>query len=105
MAAGLQCGRHVCRDAGRASRCVRDRKSSVGAKDWMVVYAAGDVREALKARPTLDRDATRALVARLHPRHQITELEDGSLLEHANPPDGHVYAACLPGVTLLCTGE
>jgi hypothetical protein len=77
----------------------------MGAKTCMLVYRSGDVSEALRASPTLDRDAARALVARLHPRHQITELEDGTLLENANPPDGQVYAGCFPGVTVLCTGE
>jgi hypothetical protein len=77
----------------------------VGAKTWMLVYAAGDVAGALRARPTLDRDATRALMARLHPQHQITEVGDGTLLEDVNPPDGRVYAGCFPGVTILCTGE
>jgi hypothetical protein len=77
----------------------------VGAKTWILVYAEGDVREVLRGRPTLDRDATRALVGRLHPHHQITEIEDSTLLEGANPPDGQVHAGCFPGVTVLCTGE
>jgi hypothetical protein len=69
------------------------------------VYAERDVRKALSGRPALDRDATRALIARLHPRHEIEEIADGTLLEQANPPDGKVYAGCFPGVTVLCTGE
>jgi hypothetical protein len=77
----------------------------MGAKTWMLVYAEGDVSQALRARPTLDREATRVLVARLHPRHQLSPLEDGTLLEQANPPDRQIYAGCFPGVTLLCTGE
>jgi hypothetical protein len=77
----------------------------MGAKTWMLVYGAGDVGQALRDSPTLDRDATRALVARLHPRHQITELEDGTLLENANPAEGRVYAGCFTGVTVVCTEE
>src|SRR5262245_57819886 len=77
----------------------------MGAKTWMLVYGAGSVSDALKASPTLDREATRALVARLHPRHQLTDIEDGTLLESASPPDGRVYAGCFPGVTVLCTNE
>jgi Family of unknown function (DUF6928) len=78
----------------------------MGAKTWMLVYAAGDVSKALRAAPALDRDATRALVARLHPRHRLTELADGTLLENANPDDGQVYAGCFGGgLTVLCTSE
>jgi hypothetical protein len=77
----------------------------MGAKTSMLLFGTGDVSDALRARPTLDRDATRALVARLHPHHRITEVEDGTLLEDVNPPDGRVYAGCFPGVTVLCTGE
>lgn len=77
----------------------------MGAKTWMLVYAAGDVSEVLRARPELDRAATRALVTRLHPRHQLVDLKDGTLLEDVNPPEGKVYAGCFPGVTILCSDE
>jgi hypothetical protein len=71
----------------------------------MLMYAAGDVRAALKAAPALDRAATRAFVARLHPRHELTDLDDGTLFEDVNPPKGRVYAACFDGLTVLCTSE
>jgi hypothetical protein len=77
----------------------------MGAKTAMLVYATGDATAALRAGPRLDRDATRAFVARLYPRHQVTELEDGTLLEDVNPPEGRVYAACFDGLTWLCTSE
>lgn len=64
----------------------------MGAKTWMLVYGKGNVSDALRAKPTLDREATRTLVTRLHPRHEVTALEDGTLLEDANPPEGRVYA-------------
>src|SRR5688572_32818031 len=77
----------------------------MGAKTAMLVYATGEVTETLRAGPKLDRDATRALVTHLYPRHEVTELKDGTLLDDVNPPDGQVYAACFTGVTVLCTRE
>src|SRR5262249_43550851 len=77
----------------------------MGAKTWMLVYGTGNVADALRARPTLDREATRALVTRLHPRHEVAELEGATLLEGMNPPNGRVHAGCLTGVTVVCTRE
>ncbi len=77
----------------------------MGTKAWMLVYGAGDVSTALRGSLTLDRDATRALVARLHPGRRLTELKDGSLIDDMNPPEGRVYAGCFGDVTLLCTSE
>jgi hypothetical protein len=77
----------------------------MGAKDWMLLYAQGEVASVLRSAPSLDRDATRALIARLYPVHRITEIDDGNLAEDANPPAGHVYAACVPGLTVVCTDE
>jgi hypothetical protein len=75
----------------------------MGAKDWMLLYAEDQVRPVLRSAPRLDREATRALVARLYPAHRIEEIDDGTLLDDANPPDRHVYAACLPGLSVVCT--
>jgi hypothetical protein len=74
----------------------------MGAKDYMLFYADGDVRSVLESGPAIDRAATRALVERLNPGHPITDLEASTLLE-GNPPTGDVYAACFPGLTVLCT--
>jgi hypothetical protein len=79
--------------------------TAVGFKDWMLFYVEGDAREALLARPALDRVATRDLVVRLHPTHRITEIDDGTLSEECNPPDNLVYAGCYSGLCILCTGE
>ena len=57
----------------------------VGAKDWMPMYAEREMRPVLQSAPVLDRDATWALVRRLYPGHQVTEIADGSLLEQASP--------------------
>jgi hypothetical protein len=77
----------------------------VGARVWMLCYAEGEVRPVLQAAPPIDRAATRALIARLYPGRHVTELADGPFYERACPPDHHVYAACFPGLTLLCTAE
>jgi hypothetical protein len=77
----------------------------MGAKDWMVLYAQGEIRPILQSTPEIDRDATRALMGRLYPGRRLTEIADGTLFEHANPPDYHVYAGCFPGLTVVCTGD
>jgi len=76
----------------------------MGNKNWLLMYAEGEIRPVLRAAPPPDRDATAALVARLHPGHDLTPLPDGSLFR-ANPPGSHVYAGCFPGLTIVCTGE
>jgi hypothetical protein len=76
----------------------------MGAKDWMVFYADGEVRPILQAAPPLDRAATRALVDRLYPSHDVVEIADASL-DMSNPPNGTVYAGCFPGLTIICTRD
>ena len=77
----------------------------MGAKDWMIMYAEGDVAGVLRNPPALDRDATRALVERLHPGARLTPIADGSLESTPNPPDGEVYAAVCAGLTVITSGE
>jgi len=77
----------------------------VGAKDWMLLHAEGAIRPILQAGPELDRGATGAFVARLYRGRHLVQIEDGTLLENANPPDHHVYAGCFPGLTVLCTAD
>ncbi|MEU7870806.1 hypothetical protein [Dactylosporangium sp. NPDC049140] len=77
----------------------------MGAKDWMLFYAEGDVRPVLQAAPPLDRAATRSFVERLYPGHRLTEVEDGTLARNTNPADGYVYAGCFPGLSIVCTGD
>lgn len=74
----------------------------MGANDYMLFYADGDVRSVLESGPAIDRAATRALVERLHPGRPITEFGAGTLSE-GNPPEGEVYAACFPGLSVVCT--
>lgn len=77
----------------------------MGAKTSMLVYAAEDVAQVMRASPALDRTAARALVSRLHPGRPLVVLADGTLLDSANPPDGRVYAGCFAGVAVVCSGE
>jgi len=77
----------------------------MGAKDWMLLYAGGEIRPILRSAPAIDRDATQALVRRLYPAHRMAETADGTLLEQANPPDGQIYAGCFPGLAVVCTRD
>jgi hypothetical protein len=77
----------------------------MGAKDWMLMYADGDVRRILRRAPAIDREATRALVERLYPAHSVAAIGDGNLSENASPGEAEVYAGCLPGLTVLCTDD
>lgn len=77
----------------------------MGAKDWMLLYAEGEVRPILRSAPALDREATGALVRRLYPAHQVTGIADGTLFEQANPDDDRIYAGCFPGLTVMCTSD
>ncbi|HUQ60552.1 DUF6928 family protein [Lentzea sp.] len=76
----------------------------MGAKDWMLFYASDDVSTILRSSPKIDREATAALVGRLYPSHDIRPIADGSL-DHGNPPEGEVYAAVLPGLSIVCTWD
>src|SRR5690348_577394 len=45
------------------------------------------------------------MVARLYPGRRLVEIDDGTLSANPNPPDGHVYASCLPQLSVICSGE
>jgi hypothetical protein len=45
----------------------------MGAKDWMLSYADGEIRPILQSVPTIDRGATQALVRQLYPARGIIE--------------------------------
>ena len=52
-----------------------------------------------------DRGAISELVQRLYPEHRLSQIEDGTLFEQADPPERHVYAGCFPGLTVVCTQD
>lgn len=76
----------------------------MGAKDWMLFYASDDVSKVLRSSPKIDREATRALIERLYPAHDIRPIADGNLFT-TNPPKGEVYAAVYPGLSVVCTWD
>jgi hypothetical protein len=77
----------------------------MGAKDWMLVYADRPVADVLRAQPEVDRQATQAFVEQLHPGRTLTPLDDSTMAEQSNPPDGIIYAGVFPGATVLLSGE
>ncbi|HEX7302354.1 DUF6928 family protein [Lentzea sp.] len=70
----------------------------------MLFYASDDVSKVLRSSPKIDREATNALVERLYPSHDISPIADGSL-DQGNPPEGEVYAAVFPGLSIVCTRD
>ncbi|HWJ81012.1 MAG TPA: hypothetical protein VNS55_02145 [Nocardioides sp.] len=77
----------------------------MGAKDSLICYADGDVRDVLAARPAMDRGATSALVRRLFADRSPVEDADGTLAEDSNPGPDRVFAAVWPGATIVCTDQ
>jgi hypothetical protein len=76
----------------------------MGAKTWMLVYADCDVREALRAMPQLDREATWKLVTMLFPGEKLESWGDGDLL-NTSPPDDEISIGCFPGVSIIAAKE
>jgi hypothetical protein len=70
----------------------------------MLVYADANAREALKARPPLDRAATQKLAATLFPEQKLQPLADGDLF-HTSPPDNELCIGCFPGVSIIAAKE
>ena len=77
----------------------------MGAKTALLIYAEGDVAQALHDAVELDRAATEALVARLLPGLDVVAVEDGNLGWNINPPDGVLYAGVFRGLTVICAAE
>jgi hypothetical protein len=77
----------------------------MGAKTWMLLYADGDVASVLRSHPQPDRDASRAVLERLHPAARLIPIDDGDLAESADPRDGKVYAGVYPGLTVVTTED
>ena len=76
----------------------------MGAKTWMLVYADSNAREALKARPQLDREATRRLAAALFPGEKLKLLGDGDL-SYTCPADDELHIGCFAGVSVVAAKE
>jgi len=76
----------------------------MGAKTWMIVFADSNAREALAAKPQLDREATQKLANTLFPGEKLEPIGDGDLSDTC-PPDDELYIGCFPGVSVVAAEE
>lgn len=76
----------------------------MGAKTWMLAYAKGNVGDALRGGPQLDRDATLKLATNLFPRDKLVPIGDGDL-SYTCPPDDELHIGCFPDVSILAAKE
>lgn len=76
----------------------------MGAKTWMIVFADSNAREALAAKPQLDREATQKLANILFPGEKLEPIGDGDLSDTC-PPDDELYIGCFPGVSIVAAEE
>ncbi|MFF5262065.1 DUF6928 family protein [Actinomadura viridis] len=74
----------------------------MGAKTGLLVYADGDINEALRAAPAPDPEQTAALIERLYPGWTIREDEPSSLGDGCYPSYGTTHATSIPGVDIIC---
>jgi hypothetical protein len=77
---------------------------AVGAKTALLALCEGDVRQVLRARPPLDRDAAKRFAEQVTGR-SLEFVEDGTFGDSSNPPDGMVFARSVPGLGILCDGS
>ena len=70
----------------------------------MLVYADGNVGQALRRRPQLNRDATLQLARDLFPKDKLEPIGDGDL-SYTCPPDNELHIGCFPGVSILAAKE
>lgn len=76
----------------------------MGAKSWMLVSADSDARQALSARPSLDREGSRRLAGELFPGERLEALGDVDLTDTDPPPD-ILHVGRFPGVSILAARE
>jgi len=76
----------------------------MGAKTWMLVYANGDPRAALRSEPALDVDASLGLARSLFPREELARIEDGDL-SYTCPPDDEICIGRFPAVAVVAARE
>jgi hypothetical protein len=74
----------------------------MGAKTGLLVYADGDIREALRAVARPDSEQTASLIEHLYPGWTVQEDEPSSLGDGSYPPYGTTYATRLPGIDIVC---
>lgn len=76
----------------------------MGAKTWMLVLADSNARDALAAKPSLDREATQKLADTLFPDEKLEPIGDGDL-SYTCPPDDEVHIGCFLGVSIIAAKE
>jgi hypothetical protein len=76
----------------------------MGAKTWMLVLADSNAREALAAKPPLDREATAKLAATLFPGKKLEVVGDGDL-SCTCPPGNELHIGCFSGVSIVAAKE
>jgi hypothetical protein len=76
----------------------------MGAKTWMLVYAESNAREALKAKPQLDRRSTHRLAATLFPREKLEDIGDRDM-SYTCPPGNELCIGCFPGISVIAAKE
>jgi hypothetical protein len=76
----------------------------MGAKTWMIAYSDGNAGDALKARPQLDRVATRELAEKLFPSQRLQPAEDGCLV-FTCPRNNQVYVGCFPLLSIVAASD
>jgi hypothetical protein len=74
-----------------------DEERRMGAKGAMLVYADTDVREALKASPPLDREATLRLANSLFASDKLISVADGILGWYTFPPEDEIHIGSFIG--------
>jgi hypothetical protein len=76
----------------------------MGAKTWMIVYADGNARDALRLQPPLDREATLRLATALFPKDKLVPLDDSDLSDTC-PPDDQICVGSFRGVSVVAAKE
>lgn len=76
----------------------------MSAKTWMLVYAETNARNALGARPSLDKKATQRLASALFPAERLDPLGTGDL-SYTCPPDDELHIGCFAGASVVAAKE
>ena len=76
----------------------------MGAKTWMLVYASGDPRVALRNTPSLDVEASIRLATSLFPRERLEEIGRGDL-SYTCPPNNEIHVGHFGDVAVVAAKE
>lgn len=76
----------------------------MGAKTCLLAFCDGDAGNILRARPELDRGASRHLVESLFPKHKFGPIKDSNLAE-AYPRGSELFAGVFPSLSIVSATE